>query len=827
MGGRVADLAVYEKEPRIFYVATAAGGLWKTENAGMTMSLVYSNGPTISMGAVAVNPNDPNDVWLGMGEASSRNSVSYGDGVYRSKDGGKTWTHMGLAATEHISRIVVDPRNPNTVFVGALGKLWGENEERGLYKTTDGGKTWNKILGVDDKTGVIDLAMDPKNPNTMLCAMWQRRRYPWNFQSGGPGSGLYKTTDGGKNWRKIVKGMPGDMIGRIGLSYFRKDPKIVFATIEASVKAETQQEGQWRRTPTGGTFRSTDGGESWTKTSTTNPRPFYFSMPRQDPNDENRVYVFAVNVHLSTDKGTTFRNANYNTVHVDYHAAWINPTDSNHMIVASDGGAYQSRDRGVTWEHLNTMDIGQFYAVGFDFRKPYYVYGGLQDNNSWGGPTQTRQAGGIGFFHWTTVTGGDGFYTLPDPDDWTTVYSESQGGALIRRNMKTGESRGIRPGLNSILPRPADTERFRFNWQSPLVISPHNSKTLYFGGNRVFRSVNRGDSWTIVSLDLTTNDPEKQRAGFGSTTPESTGAENHCTVVALSESPMRAGVIWAGTDDGRLQVTQDGGATWTDTYGNIPGLPANAWCSRVVASRILLGRAYATFDNHRMNDYKTYVYSTDDFGKTWTSLSGGLPANEPVHVIREGTQNGDFLALGTEFGLWLSLDRGQKWMKFKGGDFPTVPVHDLAIHPRELDMLIGTHGRSLWTLNVAPLEQLKSDALGQDVFLAKPQNVLLLGGPMGERGDGDRVWIARNSQPGTDIAYYLKADGSGAAKIEIQDAAGNSIQTMDGTTKAGLNVVRFAPRGRRLAPGDYRVVLTVGGKEYKTSLKIEDATWED
>jgi photosystem II stability/assembly factor-like uncharacterized protein len=491
-------------------------------------------------------------------------------------------------------------------------------------------------------------------------------------------------------------------------------------------------------------------------------------------------------------------------VHVDYHAAWINPNDNKHIIVGNDGGVHQSRDRGQTWEHLNSMDIGQFYAVGFDFRKPYYVYGGLQDNNSWGGPTQSRYANGVTYIQWFTVTGGDGFYTLPDPNDWTTVYTESQGGALLRRNVKTGESRGIRPGPNTVTPvEPAGT-RFRFNWQSPLVISPHNSRTLYFGGHKVFKSVNRGDSWKAISPDLTTNDPEKQKAGFGSTTPESTGAENHCTVVALSESGLRPGVVWAGTDDGRLQVTTDDGATWTDVYGNIQGLPKNAWCSRVHASKFELGRAYATFDNHRLNDFNTYVFMTEDYGKTWTKITSGLPAEDSAHVIREGTQNQDFLLLGTETGFYVSLDRGKSWSKFKNNSFPTVPVHDLAIHPRELDVVIGTHGRGIWTLNVAPFEQLKADALAQDVFLTIPQSVLNLGMSIGTRGDGDRLWVAQNSQPGTDIAYYVKSSMPDGAKIEIQEANGTLVQSIDGPTAQGLNVVRFVPRGRGLASGHYR-----------------------
>lgn len=827
MGGRICDIAVYEKEPRIFYIATASGGIWKTDNGGMTTQMVFGTGKTAAAGAIAVNPNDPNDVWVGMGEASSRNSTSWGDGVYHSSDGGKTWTHMGLAETHHISKIVIDPNDPKTVYVGALGRLWGENPERGLYKTTDGGKTWNLVHKVNTRTGVIDLVMDPKNPKTLMVAMWERIRYPWNFISGGEGSGIYKSTDAGKSWKKVTKGMPEGMLGRVGLSYFRKDSKVMVATMEASTPAEGQEPGQWRRTPTGGTFRSTDGGESWSRVNTLNPRPFYFSMPRQDPNEVDRIYVWGVSAHLSTDGGKTFRAMPINDrVHVDYHACWINPNDSNHIIVGNDGGVYQSRDKGVRWEHLNTMDIGQFYAIGFDFRKPYYVYGGLQDNNSWGGPTQSRLAGGVFFNQWTTVTGGDGFYTLVDPNDWSTVYSESQGGALIRRDMKTGASRGIQPRPNSTIPPAATGERYRFNWQSPLVISPHNSKVLYFGGNKVFKSPNRGDSWLVVSPDLTTDNKDKQRPGFGSTSPENTGAEMHCTVVALSESPVVPGYLWAGTDDGRLQVTTDDGKTWSDVYSNIPDLPKGAWCSRVVASAYDRNRAFATFDNHRSNDFGVYVYMTEDLGKTWKKITNGIGANEPVHVVREGTRNSNLLVLGTEAGLYVSVDRGANWTRFRSNEFPTVPVHDLAIHPRELDLIIGTHGRSLWTLNVAPLEEMTPENMAKDVHLTTPQGVLLLGGDMGATGDGDRLWVARNSQPATDIAYYLKSPVSGDVKVEIQDAAGARVQELNGTNKAGLNVVRYNARGARVRPGDFTVVLKAGGKEYKARLRIEEATWE-
>ncbi len=825
MGGRIADIAVFNKDPRIFYVATAGGGLWKTESAGVKMTPVFDSAAVSGMGAVAISQKDPNIVWVGMGEASSRNSTSWGNGVYMSKDGGKIWKHMGLEATHHICDILIDPRNDDTIYVGATGRLWGASEDRGIYKSTDGGKTWDKILYVNDKTGPADFVMDPTNPNILFAAMWERMRSPFNWISGGEGSGMYKSTDAGKNWKKITKGLPSDagvMFGRMGISFHFKDTKLMVATIEASVPTPDTAAGQWRRTTVGGTFISRDKGESWEKASSTNPRPFYFSLPRFDTQDANRIYVLGVSMHVSDDQGKTFRGMPINDrVHVDYHACWVNPTDSNHIITGSDGGVYQTRDRGVTWEHMNTMVLGQFYAIGWDNRKPYYVYGGLQDNGSWGGPTQTKH-GGTTFQDWYNAGGGDGFFTVVDPNDWTTVYTESQGGAVGRQNVKTGGGAGIQPNTRNT--NPPLSGRARFNWNTPIALSPFNSQTVYVGGNFLFRSVNRGTNWDVISPDLSTNNPDKLKVGFGSTTPEDTGAERHCTIVTISESPAKMGVIWVGTDDGNVWVTQDTGKTWTQVNANMPDAPKFGWVTRVHASAHEAGRAYATFDNHRMNDFNTYVYATEDFGKTWSKLNANLPPTEPVHVIRDGLKNPNLLFLGTEYGLWTSLDRGKSWTKVKAG-FPTVPVNDVQIHARELDLVIGTHGRSIWTMNVSALEELTEANLAKDAHLATPQNILILGGSDGTTGDGDRVWIARNTQPGTDIFYHLKADAAGEVKVEVQDAIGTVVQSLTGGTKAGLNSVRFGG-GRRLAVGDYRVVLKVGGKEFFAKLKVEDATWE-
>ncbi|MEZ5163110.1 MAG: hypothetical protein R2688_05045, partial [Fimbriimonadaceae bacterium] len=616
MSGRITNFGVYEAEPRIFYVATASGGVWKTENGGITMNPVFQYEHLSAIGDVAVNQKDHNDVWVGTGEENSRNSTSWGNGVYHSTDGGKTWKHMGLEKTRHISTILLDPKNPNTIYVGALGNLWGTNPDRGVYKSTDGGKTWNKVLFVNDKTGIIEMLMDPRDPNTIYAASWERFRWPYRWASGGAGSALYKTTDGGKNWTKLTDGLPKGDIGRIGLSMMASKPDTMIASIEHKDE--------------GGVYKSTNAGKSWTKLNPINPRPFYFSNPRIDPVDENLIYLPAVNFHYSTDGGKTF-GVLQSSIHVDYHAMWINPKDGNHMIVGEDGGVGQTRDRGKTWEMIDSLPIGQFYAITADMRKPYWVYGGLQDNGSWGGPTQTRD-GFVGRHDWRFINGGDGFHVQVDPTDWRIVYAESQGGAIARHNLESGERVFIRP-------RPPQGETYRFNWSAPIVLSPHNPRTLWFGGNKLFKSVDRGDNWIEASPDLTTNDEDKQNSRAG-VTPEDTGAERHCTIITISESEVKAGVVWVGTDDGQIQLTQDDGKTWTNLTDNLPAdVPDFTWVSRVVASRYELGRAYVTLDGHRFNDYNPYVYVTEDFGKTWKKLTNGLGADDSAYVLIEGRQN--------------------------------------------------------------------------------------------------------------------------------------------------------------------------------------------
>lgn len=802
-GGRVSNIAVVESDPRIFYVAAASGGLWRTTSGGTSFEPIFDRENTVALGAVRVHPQNPDIIWVGTGEQNNRNSSSWGDGVYKSTDGGDTWTHMGLRDSKHISSMLLHPTNPDIVYVGALGHLWGENDERGLYKTTDGGQTWERILFVDSKTGVIDMVMDPRDPNKFVVAMYERMRYPYRWESGGPGSGLYKTEDGGQTWTRPT-GLPDTDIGRIGLNVFLGNPDVLVATVE------NREEG--------GVYKSRDNGASWERINRLNPRPFYFSKLAVDPNDENRMYVLGIQFHFSDDAGETFRNMTM-AIHVDHHAIWINPNDSNHIIIGNDGGIAQTRDRGLTWEFNNSIPIGQYYAIGFDMRKPYYVYGGLQDNGSWGGPTQHNR-GSVIYSDWYLLSGGDGFYVEVDPTDWRIVYSESQGGALRRLNQQTGEVRGIRP-------QPPQGERYRFNWNSPVQISPHNNRTIYFGGNKLFKSTDRGDNWTEISEDLSYAEPEKMNPR-GGVTPEDTGAERYGTITTLAESPVARGLIWVGTDDGRLWYTRDDGTNWTEVTENLPNVPMYTYVSRVHPSAHVEGRCYVTLDGHRNNDYKPYVFVTEDFGATWTDLANGLMDNESSYVIREGVQNPNFLVLGTELSLYMSLDRGASWTRYRTADYPTVRVDDIKIHPRELDIIVGTHGRSIYIIPGAPMEQLTPDALESPMFLCKPTNVYLLGFRPGSWFEGDRIWRSPNTQPAGYIYYHLREEQSGRAEVEILNAEGTRVAELNGNTDAGLNMIRWVPTGRNaVPPGTYTVKLTVGDLTSETTITVEDVSDRD
>jgi photosystem II stability/assembly factor-like uncharacterized protein len=1024
MGGRIVAISVYEADPSIYWVATASGGLLKTTNNGVTFEHQFDHEATVSIGDVCVAPSNKDIVWVGTGENNPRNSVSYGDGVYKSTDGGKTWKNMGLKKTFQIGRIVVHPKNPDIVYVGALGRLYGPNEERGLFKTTDGGNNWERILYVDDKTGVIELKMHPTDPETLLMATWERQRDGFDSHRGepplvdgydaydpikkwGPGGAIYKTTDGFKTYHKLTKGLPTCPLGRIGLDYSRKNPDVVYAIIDcekigmgtppspvylgvagenvaggakltqitpdspaakaglkvgdivkavdkkaianyealaaqirahkvddkltltverdketrdivvtlgrrpeppgpggrqnlpvdfrgedvsgggvrvvrvlpggmsekAGLRADdviekidktdvksfqqlvelfrahnpgdkvtvkilrgkeskelslTVERPQQRASATrpwsfwyggqrenvqdqqgpnsfeyGGLYKSTDGGESWTRINSVNPRPMYFSQVRVDPSDDKYVYVLGIVLYRSSDGGKTFKTDG-GAFHPDQHALWIDPRDGRHMLLGTDGGYYVTYDRMGHWEFLNHMAIGQFYHVDIDSRQPYRVYGGLQDNGSWGGPSHTLDGQGPINEDWIVVGGGDGFVCRVDRHDPDLVYSESQDGSMRRQNIRTGEFAGIRPRA------PSGQSPYRFNWNTPFILSSHNSQIFYCGGNYVFRSVKKGDDLQKIS-------PEISRTKRG-------------TASALAESPRNANVLYAGSDDGYLWVTRDGGTKWANVADRV-GLPGPRWVASIEPSRFVEGRAYIVFDAHRSDDDAPYVYVTEDFGQSWKSLRGNLPDGS-TRVLREDIENPDVLYLGTEFGVWVSIDRGGVWTKLNN-NLPTVAVHELAQHPTTDEMVAATHGRSLWVLDVTPLRQMKPAILKAEATLYRPATAMrwhrepTRGTPYGV---GNHRFVGHNPPSGAQIYYALtkKAD---KVQLKIVDYTGQTVRELPVKKEAGLHRVSWdlvrGPRGRGRGanpapPGMYRVVLTVDGKEHTQGLRVEN-----
>ena len=733
MGGRIDDFAVLESNPAIFYVGTATGGLWKTTNNGTTWKQVFADQDMVSIGDVAIGPNNANLVWVGTGENNNRQSSSWGGGIYKSTDGGNSWKRMGLVETQHIARIIVDPADNNVVYVAALGKLWGPNPERGIYKTTDGGNTWTPILQVDENTGGTELVMDPSNHNTLYAATYQRRRTAWGFNGGGPGSAIWKSTDAGKTWNKLTTGIPAGPLGRIGLDIYRKDPRILYARIEATGNGT-------------GLYRSDDAGATWRKMSDTNPRPMYFSQVRIDPNDVSRIYVLGVELHMSDDSGKTFIG---NTVpHSDHHALWIDPNNSNHVITGCDGGVNMTYDRGVKWDFVDNIDIGQFYHVGYDMDTPYRVYGGLQDNASWYGPSALRQDYGIGNFNWMNIGSGDGFVTLADPTDSRTLYSESQGGNMIRVDRVSQERKNIKP-LQAKGEPP-----LRWNWDTPIEVSPHSPTTIYAAANKVFKSTDRGDSWTAISPDLTAQIdrdtlPIMGVAGRDIRVARNDGVSSYGVLVTFAESPMKAGLLYTGADDGTVYVTRDGGAHWTNLIDALPGLGKFAQVTRVTPSSHNEGTIYVTFDNHREEDFKPYVYMSTDYGATFRAITTGIPDGQAVRTITEDLKNPDVLYLGTEFGLFVSLNRGQQWMRVKA-NLPTVPINEITMHPRDNDMILATHGRSVWILDDAtPFQQAATRDGGECLSVRHLRAATLQSGivPAGFRQPGRSAFLGQ--EPGS------------------------------------------------------------------------------
>lgn len=779
MGGRVNDVAVVESDPRIVYIGTASGGIWKTTNGGSTWTPIFDKEAVSTIGDLTVAPSDPSIVYVGTGEANHRQSSSWGNGMYKTLDGGKTWQHLGLAETHHIGRIVIHPTNPDIVYVAAVGKLWGPNKERGVYKTIDGGKTWQQVLFINEDTGVNDIAIDPQSPGTLYAGAYQRRRTVFGYNGSGAGSALYKTVDGGATWKKLTKGLPYDTenaptplppatleTGRIGVNVYRRDPNVVYALIEHA---------------NGGTFRSNDKGETWTKMSDTNPRPMYYSKVHIDPNNDQRIWVLGAPLYFSEDGGRNYTTSRGQRIHSDHHAMWINPNDSSHLILGGDGGIHQSYDQGRSWDFMNNMALGQFYELGVDMSKPYKICGGLQDNNTWCGPSMSFNPRGISNSDWFTIGGGDGFYAQPDPSDPDTVYAESQDGNLLRRNVKTGENRSIRPA-------PAEGERpYRFQWNSPIVISAYNSNTIYYGGNFLFKSTNRGDAWTKVSPDLTTDVDRNTIPIMGKVPDRNTrsrhdGVQQFPTITTISESPVSASLLWVGTDDGNLQVTRDGGANWKNVVGKVPGLPKGTYVTRVVASKHNEGTAYATFDGHRSGDFKVYTYMTTNYGEDWKSIAANLPQNNGVvNVVREHPRNANLLFVGTEYGAYVSFDRGGNWTKIKM-NVPTVPVDDILIHPRENDLILGTHGRSIWVMDdITPFEQMNDAVLASDVHLfdIRPPTMWRMWSNTGDTGH--KIFLGANPPTGAIINFYLKTPlkDREQVRISIQDAQGQTVREIN------------------------------------------------
>jgi photosystem II stability/assembly factor-like uncharacterized protein len=825
MGGRIVDVDVVEKDPKIIYVAPATGGLWKTVDGGDTWKSVFDEQTTLCMGAVAVSQSNPDIVWVGTGEANARNSVSWGDGVYKSTDGGKTWKNMGLKETRHIGRVVVHPKNPDIVYVAALGHLWAPNKERGLYKTSDGGKTWQQVKYINEDTGFIDVAIDPSDPEILYASTYCVRRD--GFSGGnpktqtGPQTGLLKTEDGGKTWHVMTEGLPNRPLGRCGLSVYRKNPKIVYAIIQTD-KTNVGREGQLAKTnqgdvDLGGVFRSEDKGKTWKKLNDLCPRPFYYGQIRVDPNDDQRIYVLGVQFQQSDDGGKKFVVGGRGT-HSDHHALWIDPKDSNHLILGNDGGLFFSKNKGTAWEAIRTLPIGQFYGVAVDMRKPYRVYGGLQDNGSWGGPSATAFADGIALNDWQRIPpSGDGFQAAADPNDLDTVYAESQYGGLMRVNLKD-VGKGKDAGGKSMKPKADKNEpAYRFNWNAPILLSPHKSTMIYYGGNYLFKSTDRGDNWEKISPDLTHGKPGVA-ADFGH------------TITTIAESPKKAGLLYVGTDDGRLHVSKNDGKDWIDLSEKIPDLPQERWITRVECANFDEGTAYVTIDRHRNDDLKPYIFKTTDYGVTWKPLANNLPPEAPVHVIRESSKNKNLLFAGTENGLFISQDGGQKWQHFTNGLPPAVIVHDLVIHPRDRELVIGTHARSVYVMDIAPLEEMTDKVMASDVYLftVKPATTVMVKtrDEMTASNGVTRHYTALNPEFGAAIYYYLKTAVTAPPTLTINDGDKKVIARLTGSKDAGLHHVVWNLRGSeedapRVEAGDYTVTLKVGEQTLTQKVTVE------
>ena len=830
MGGRVSDIAYDPKDTATFYIALGTGGLMKTTDNGATFDAVFEKERVAAMGAVAVAPSDSKVIWAGTGEANDRNSESWGDGVYRSTNGGETWTHAGLEKSRMIARIVVHPTDPNTAWVAAMGDMWTFGGERGLYKTTDGGKSWTRLLAApapyDDRTGCGDVVVDPSDPNTIYAALYARQRTPWSFANGPTVTdgknigGIFKSTDGGATWKKLEKGLP-ERTSRIGLSLYAKNPKIVYAVV-GSDEGGTANIGDVE-SKLGGVFRSDDGGESWTRQSGLDPRPFYFSQIRVDPSNDQRVYVLGFALHVSDDGGKTWREDLGQKLHPDLHAMAIDPRNPSRILLGTDGGAYQSYNAGQVWAHLNRMAAGEFYRINADLSTPYRICGGLQDNENWVGPSRTYSANGILNYDWQSLGGGDGFYCVFDSENPSVLYTESQEGYVHRIDLANGQVKMLRP-------EPAEGQPgFRFDWDAPLVPSRHTKDVIYLGGNRVFKLTHRGEHWQAISPDLSGQELQKTQAA-------GSGAENYAVVYSLVESPVKAGLLWAATDDGKVWVTPDEGAQWTDLTANLPAETRGQWMSRIEAGWQDAGVAYLAVDAHRSGNFAPLAYRTADGGKTWEKISSDLPGDGPVKVVREDPKNPNVLYAGTEFGLFVSLNRGGHWAKF--GGLPTVAVDDILVHPWEHDLLLATHGRSLYVVDDASALEEMTTTIGDDeVYLFPPRPALgryLL--PGFEEWDGKAEFRGENPPEGALLTFYVKELNGEQAKVKITNAEGQTVVKTKLTPAPGLNrfnwdlkpskevLNAYGGQGAKFVrPGEYTVSVAYGKTTSSQTLHVDIA----
>jgi photosystem II stability/assembly factor-like uncharacterized protein len=865
-GGRIGAVAGVPGDPTTIWVGAASGGVWKSTDAGVRFSPVFDDENVTSVGAIAIDPRSPDVVWVGTGEGNPRNSASVGRGVYRTRDGGRTWQHLGLGKSERIHRILLHPTQPDTAWVAAMGPSWSDGDERGVFRTRDGGASWEKVLFVDARTGCGDLVLDPRNPDKLFAAMWEHRRWPWSFRSGGPGSGLHRSLDGGTTWTRLTDddGLPAGELGRIGLAIADADPRVVYALVEAKKNV---------------LLRSDDGGFRF-RTANSNddvaPRPFYFCDLRVDPHDANRLYSLHVVVDVSTDGGRSFQGlVGWDAAHPDHHALWIDPSDPRRLVLGNDGGVYTSLDRGASWRFCANLPLAQFYHVAFDLDVPYHVYGGLQDNGSWRGPSTVWENGGIRNQHWQEVCFGDGFATIPDPQDSRQGYAMSQGGALVRYDLRTSSSKSIRP------PAPDGVE-LRFNWNAAIALDPHTPGTVWYGSQFVHRSDDRGESWNVVSPDLTSDNREWQRQHeSGGLTRDVTAAENHCTIVTIAPSPLQKGVLWVGSDDGRVHVTQDGGASWRSVEHRIAGLPTNTWCAHIEAGKHDAATAFAVFDGHRRGDWTPYVYVTRDFGATWTSLATSTVDGYCL-VLEQDPVQANLLWLGTEFGLFVSFDGGVTWQRWRHG-VPACSAMAIATHPRDHDLIVGTHGRSLFVIDdISPLRMLTTELLQQKlhVFACQPAIAHETAQTPGSRfpGQGEFRGVTRQrgafvhvianaaelkhpdakvakerakakpaATPPTDATKDDKpkdakadAEPKDKATVEVRDAAGTLVRTFRADLHLGLNriVWRFErdggprpsrelqpepelpPPGREVLPGDYTITVRFQGESRETKVTV-------